>query len=202
MKQTSISDIHNHNLDIEGRIIYLHDYISDTEGNGIDYRVGNQFIKNLNYLDSINNNEITIYLNSEGGDYLAGLSMYDAIKRSPSYIKIIGHGDVSSTASIILQAGDYRLVSQSTWMVVHNGANCIEGNTAAIQNAAKADKRMLDQMLDIYAERCVNGEHFVDLDANLYKTKKWLANKLMKESDWWLSSDEALHYGLIDKILE
>ena len=200
MDHRSVADIHNYNTDVDQRIIYIHSYINGSEEHGIDYRICNQFLKNINYLNSVSNEKITIFLNSEGGDYLAGLSIYDAIKRSEAPTRIIGHGDISSTSSVILQAGVERLLSENSWMVVHNGVNCVEGNSNAIQNAANADRQMLGGMLNIYASRCYTGEYFRDLDANTVSTKRWLANKLVKESDWWLSAEQAVIYGFADKI--
>ena len=200
MDYRSVSDIHNYNIDVGMRTLYIHNPMNGIDGHEIDERVSNEFLFFFHYLDSISNEKITVYLNSHGGEYLAGLSMYDAMIESKSHIVIIGHGDVSSTSSVILQAGDERYLTKNCWLVVHNGVNCIEGNSNAIQNAANADKQMLNGMLNIYASRCYTGEFFNILDASMMSTKRWIANKLTKESDWWLSAEEAVTHGFADKI--
>ena len=75
-----VNDIHNYCVNVKTREIYLNSYISSNEDDpGVDYRMSSQFIKNITHLDSINNKPILIHMHSIGGDWGAGMAIYDAI---------------------------------------------------------------------------------------------------------------------------
>lgn len=194
----NVYNLHNYNVDIDNREIYIHSYLNGEEEHGIDYRVSNQFIKNMSLLESLSGDDITIYLNSHGGDWLAGMSMYDKIKASKCDTTIIGHGDVSSTASMILQAGGRRYITKHTWMVIHYGSNSVNGSGNAIKNGAQADTAMYNQMIDLYVESIYESEIY---EGRTKKSiKEWLIKKIEKEVDWWLNSEQVVFFGFADGI--
>jgi len=103
----TISDVQTYGLDVKNRERYLHGYIGNTdEDPGVEYRMAAQFYKNIRLLDSISNLPIIIHMFSEGGEWDAGMAIYDAIALSKSYITIIAYGQASSMSSIILQAAN------------------------------------------------------------------------------------------------
>ena len=99
-----ISEAHDHDIIISSREIFLHGPIEDGEHSGIDSPKTNKSLKNLQILDSINNNPIVIHQQSIGGEWESGMMIYDAIQQSPSSFIFICHGVAASMGSIIPQA--------------------------------------------------------------------------------------------------
>ena len=80
-----------------------------------------QFIKNIRLLDYVNNNDITVLINTPGGCIHQGLAIIDAIRECKS--KVITHavGPCWSMGACILQAGDERLISANATIMIHAG---------------------------------------------------------------------------------
>lgn len=77
--------------------------------------------------------DITIILNSEGGEEASGYALYDAITMCKNMVIIEGYGEVSSIAAAIFQAGDVRRLSSNSIFMIHNGT--IPVDPEAQQNA-------------------------------------------------------------------
>ena len=84
---------------LENRIIFINGEINDT--------LSNLIISELLYLDSINNNDIDIYINSPGGSVTSGLAIIDTMNFIKSDIRTTVTGIAASMASIILANGTY-----------------------------------------------------------------------------------------------
>ena len=97
-----ISSIQDHSIDIKNRIIYIHSDF-DPEESGVDFRMAVSFIKNLDYLNSISREPITLKMFSYGGCWNYGMAMYDAIASSVSPIIFISYAHARSMSSIIPQ---------------------------------------------------------------------------------------------------
>ena len=199
----SLGEIHNYGVDIKDREIYLHSVKDGGEDDpGVDYRMAINFVKNVRYLDSLNNNEIRINMQSIGGSWQAGMTIYDAISACKSYITIVAYGQAESMSGVILQAADKRLMSPSTHFMAHFGSTDCSGEYLSSQNWAELDKSNLELMLDIFAAKCFKaGKFFKERKYNISKTKSYIKRK-MKNGDWYLSSSEAVYYGFTDGIVE
>ena len=199
----TISDVHTYGLDTKSREIYLHGYVANCEEDpGVDYRMASNFIKNIRILDSINNDPIFIHMHSIGGEWNDGMAMYDAISLAKSYVAIIVYGQAESMSSVLLQSADSRVMMPNAYFMSHFGSSMYSGNFLDAQNAAKYDMIVLDTMLDIYTESCMDGkfikEHYDTLDET--KLKSFLTRKL-KDGDWYLNAHESVYYGLADCVL-
>ena len=199
----TISDVHTYGLDAKSREIYLHGYVANCEEDpGVDYRMASNFIKNIRILDSINNDPIFIHMHSIGGEWNDGMAMYDAISLAKSYVAIIVYGQAESMSSVLLQSADSRVMMPNAYFMSHFGSSMYSGNFLDAQNAAKYDMIVLDTMLDIYTESCMDGkffkEHYDPLDET--KVKSFLRRKL-KDGDWYLNAHESVYYGLADCVL-
>lgn len=193
-----IADVHHDSIDIKNRIIYLHDHITD-EGNAeIDYRVANRFIKNMNILETTNTDPITVYLSSDGGYVDYGMSIYDVIKNSSLKIAIVGHGSVSSIASIIFQAADLRILYPSTCFLIHDICSDLKGKRLEVLNHASRLKKEFDLMIDIYVEKMVQGSFFKG--KTFAQIRNYLLKKLKNTPELYLTADEAVNWGLADGI--
>jgi ATP-dependent protease ClpP protease subunit len=140
-------------------------------------------------------------MQSIGGSWGAGTSIYDAIASCKSYVTIVVYGQAESMSGIILQAADNRLMSPSSYFMTHFGSTDCSGDYQSSQNWAELDKYNLELMLNIFASKCVNGKFFQERGYNLSKTKSYIKRR-MKDGDWYLNSHEAVQFGFVDGILD
>jgi ATP-dependent protease ClpP protease subunit len=189
-----INLVHDYNLSVESREIFL---FPEDE---IDNEVAANFIKNMRIL-SFKKDPIIIHLNSVGGDRVAGMSMYDYIIGAGCPTIIICSGICASAASIILQAATpgYRVITPNCEMGIHEGSVTLESNPKAAISQIEANNRIVNNMYDIYANACKNGEYFKD--DKIPKIKSYLKRKLSVKEDWYLDPAESVYYGFADSIL-
>lgn len=162
------------NFYIENRILFI---------NGIiDNITSVNFIRELIYLDSINHNQITVYMNSQGGSIEQGFAMYDTIKFIKSKVKMVVTGIAYSMGGIILQAADERCMTKNSFLMIHQGASYCEGKLDKL----KAEFESLDKM-----QKVIN-----DIFTNRAGLKE------IPKTEVYYNSEECLKLNLIDKILE
>ena len=97
-----------------------------------------------------------------GGDWNDGMAIYNAIALSPCHITILGYANVCSMSSIILQAADVRLLMPDTDFMIHFGEMSTEGYSLSVVSGADYERRLIDRMLDVYADVCTHGKFFED----------------------------------------
>ena len=165
---------------LDERIIFINGEINDN--------MANLVISELLYLDSINNNDIDIYINSPGGSVSSGLAIIDTMNFVKSDIKTIVTGMAASMASIILASGTKgkRYSLKNSEVMIHQPIGNTTGQATDIEIQAKriiSKKKLLNKMLS-------------DLTNQPLK-------KIEKDTDRdkYLSSSDALKYGIIDKII-
>jgi ATP-dependent Clp endopeptidase proteolytic subunit ClpP len=135
--------------------------------------------------------DITININSPGGSVTHGLALYDTIqrlRRNGHRVTVRGSGLVASMASVLLQAGDERVMDKRAKLLIHEGGANMRGEMTAgeMEDAQFFGKVLRDDILDIYVER-----------SNM--TKRQIETK-WKRRDWLLTADEALKYGFVDRV--
>jgi ATP-dependent Clp protease protease subunit len=194
-----ISDIHTNGLDVSNRVIYLTEKEDVSDNTGVDYRMLQNFVKNIKILECQNDNPITIYIQTQGGCWDSGMGIYDMIKMSKCKINMIGYGQLCSMGTIIIQAADKRILMPNCVFMCHYGSTSLTGEYLNAQNYAVIDKNNMNNMINIYAERCIKGEFFRDRDYSLSKVKSYIKRK-MKDGDWYMDSESALEYGFIDNV--
>jgi ATP-dependent protease ClpP protease subunit len=197
---TNVDDIHSYGIDVKNREIYLHSYISSLdEDPGVDYRMACTFTKNLRILDFVNKNPIVIHMHSIGGNVSAGMAIFDSIKMCKSYVTIIAYGQAESMSSLILQAADYRLMTNNSYFMCHFGSFSMDANVLDVINAIDHEKRCVQKMLNIYVDSALNGKYFKE--AMTRPTRKKVESFIkhrMKSGDWYLDAEEAVYYGFAD----
>lgn len=159
----------------------------------IDAESAKQAIFNLHILDnySPNNDTVTIFLSSEGGDVGHGLAIFDAIRAMKKYVRIICWGEVASMATVILQAGDERLISPNGYLMIHFGEQETKGDPVS--------KKNWDALIDYQEKRCQD----IYLEKIKIKKPRFTKDKLTEllRHDTILKPDEALKLGLVDKVV-
>jgi len=198
-----VKDIHDYSVDIINRHIFLNNYPSaiDDGNPGVEHKMANTFIKNIRILDSINNDQIIIHMHSIGGNWNDGMAIFDAITNCKSRICIIVYGQAESMSSIILQAADCRIMMPNAYFMCHFGSSGLSGNYLDVQQIAAFEKRIVDRMLNIYAESCAGGKFFTEQipKPSPGKIKAFLKRKF-KDGDWYLDAEECVYYGFADGV--
>lgn len=204
--QQQLETLHNYNVDILNRTVYLHgdkEAAGADEGEpGVEYLMATSFTKNMHFLDNLNNDPITIHMHSMGGEWNDGMAMYDVIKAVDSPVSIIAHSWARSMTSIIFQAADKRIIMPHCDFMIHYGSSAYDGHCLAFLSSAEWTVKANDVMLDIYVQNCKHGQYFVEKGFSEDQVKKFLEDKMEKKSDWWISADEAVYYGFADEVFE
>lgn len=197
-----ISDIQSSNIDVENRIIYLQEREdSSSESSGVDFRMAQNFIKNINILQKLSSDPITIYMQTLGGCWWSGMGVYDAIKLSKCKVTIVGYAQICSMGTIIMQSADRRILMPSCIFMCHYGTSGNGGDYLSAQNYAQVEKQQELQMMDIYSERCLKtGKYFKERGDSLSKVKAYIKRKL-KDGDWYMTAQEAVEFGFADHVL-
>jgi ATP-dependent Clp protease, protease subunit len=164
------------------RIIFL--------GSEIDDELANQIIGVMLYLDSEDNTKpIYLYINCPGGSVISGLAIYDAMQHIQSEVITINLGLAASMASFLLAAGSKgkRLALPSSRVMIHQPMGGAQGQAEDIKVEAAQILKIRDNICQLYAQ-------FTG------RTVQQIVQDL--DRDNFLSSYEAVDYGLIDRVLE
>lgn len=124
--------------------------------------------------------EIEVYINSYGGSVSAGFAIYNLLKSHPAKIRTINSGFACSIASIIFLAGDERIMSPASLLMVHNPFTCVVGNANELRKTADDLEKMGQVSVDIYCQ--VTG-----LDESVIKE--------MMDNETWITGEEAKEMG-------
>ena len=177
-KKETVYDIYSKLL--KERIIFIEGEINDEKANLI--------VSELLYLDSISNDDINIYINSPGGSITAGMAIYDTMNYIKSDCVTIGIGLCASMAAFLLSSGTRgkRCSLNNTEIMIHEPLGGVNGQATEIK---------------IVAERILKIKK--KLNVILSRNTKKSLSKIEKdvERDYYMDSDEALKYGIIDKII-
>lgn len=145
--------------------------------------------------------DITIVLNSPGGDIVSGFALFDYIqelKRSGHKITTHAIGHAASMAAVLLQAGSERTMGKEAMLLIHQGGFGARGSAGEMKDMQKYFDKLLGRIENIFLARAKEAHEAGT--ATKVLTKKKL-NDSWERQDWWLSSDEALELGFVDKVL-
>lgn len=165
---------------LEDRIIMLSGEIEDDMANII--------VAELLYLDSINHNDISIYINSPGGSITSGMAIYDTINYIKSDVNTICIGMAASMAAFLLSSGKKgkRYALKNSEVMIHQPLGGAKGQATEIKIAAERILKIKKKMNKILSE-------------NTNQTIKKIEKDT--ERDFYMTSEEAKEYGIIDEIL-
>ncbi len=165
---------------LEDRIIFLSDEITD--------QTANLIISELLYLDSKNNEDIYMYINSPGGSVTSGMAIYDTMNYIKSDVRTICVGIAASMAAFLLSSGTKgkRFALENADVMIHQPLGGMQGQASDMEIACKRILKMKEKLNKILAK---------NTNQSLTKIKK------DTDRDYYLSSHEAKQYGLIDQII-
>ncbi len=129
---------------------------------------------------------LTVWLNSPGGDVFAASQIYSMLKNHKGKVTVKIDGIAASAASVVAMAGDETLIAPTAMMMIHDPSTCAMGN--------KADMEKAITLLEEVKESIINA----------YETKSHLSrNKIAKmmSDETWLNAKKAHEMGFVDGIL-
>lgn len=200
----SIKDIHDYNIDVKSRTIYLNNYpsIIDDSNAGVDHKMVSNFIKNIRILDSIAKSPIFIHMHSIGGSLYDGMAIYDAITACDSYVTMIAYGQAESTSSIILQAADLRIMMPSAYFMLHFGSSSYSANYLDVIKSIEFEKKYTEKTINCYVDCLVKSKFYKEeLKSPSTKRARSFLLKKLYQGDWYLDAQEAVYYGFADGVL-
>lgn len=154
----------------------------------VDDKSARHVVDRLLYLDSLNNEEIKLYINSPGGYVTSGFSMYDTIKQIKSPVSTICTGLAASMGSILLSVGEKgrRFIQPNARVMIHQPSGGARGPASDIEITAQEILKTKELSAKILADNC--GQDF---------------EKVMKDfnRDHWMDAKESVKYGIVDGIL-
>lgn len=165
---------------LKDRIVFIGGEINDDSANNI--------ISQLLFLDSQNHNDISLYINSPGGSITAGMAIYDTMNYIKSDVATICVGMAASMASVLLASGakGKRSILPNSEVMIHQPLGGVNGQATEIKIVADRILYLRNKLNKILSEKTGQNIQIIEKDT---------------ERDHYLNADDALEYGLVDKIL-
>ncbi len=158
-------------------------------GTSIDEGVANLVIAQLLYLEAEDpDKDIMLYINSPGGLVTAGLAIYDTIQYIKPDVCTICVGQAASMAAVLLAAGTKgkRYALRHSRIMIHQPIGAFQGQATEVEIQAKEILRLREILNEILSKHTGQPKEKIAQDT---------------ERDFYMSAEEALEYGIIDKIL-
>ena len=163
------------------RVIFLGTEVNDYTANVIQAQ--------LLYLDSTDpGKDISIYINSPGGSVYAGLGIYDTMQYVASDVSTLCTGMAASMAAVLLVSGEKgkRFALRHSRVMIHQPMGGAQGQASDIEITAREIRKLKDELYNIISEH--SGQPFEKVERD-------------SDRDYWMTSQEAIDYGMIDRIL-
>ncbi len=165
---------------LKDRIIFLSGEITD--------EVSNVVVGELLFLNSQSDDDIYLYINSPGGSVTAGMAIYDTINFIEADVSTICVGMCASMAAFILSSGTKgkRICLKNGEVMIHQPLGGAQGQATEIQIAAERIIKLKKKLNKILADNTGKKLKRIEEDT---------------ERDYFMDSEEALEYGIVDKII-
>lgn len=166
---------------LKDRIIFL--------GSAVDDNVANLIIAQMLFLEADDpQKDICFYINSPGGSITAGMAIYDTMNYIKCDVSTICVGMAASMGAFLLAAGaeGKRFALPNSEIMIHQPSGGTQGQATDIEIQAKRILRMKKDLNAILAKRTGKSIEQIGLDT---------------ERDNFMSAEEAMSYGLIDKVI-
>lgn len=163
------------------RVIFMGTEVNDYTANVIQAQ--------LLYLDSTDpGKDISIYINSPGGSVYAGLGIYDTMQYVSSDVSTLCTGMAASMAAVLLVAGEKgkRFALRHSRVMIHQPMGGAQGQASDIEITAREIKKLKAELYHIISDH--SGQPFDRVERD-------------SDRDYWMTSEEALEYGMIDRVL-
>jgi ATP-dependent Clp protease protease subunit len=158
-------------------------------GSAIDDNVSNSIVAQLLFLEAENpEKDITLYINSPGGSITSGMAIYDTMQYIKPNVSTVCIGMAASMGAFLLAAGEKgkRYALPNSEVMIHQPLGGAQGQATEIEIAARRILYLKDKLNQILAERTGQPIEVLQRDT---------------ERDNFMTSERALEYGLIDKVI-
>jgi len=146
-----------------------------------------EVIMQLLILDNQNNRPIWLYLSTNGGEVLSGMSLISAIERLSSPVNTVCLSNAMSMGAVILSSGTgYRYITKYGWVMIHSVKSGFYGHEKDIELAAENTKELNNMLMGILAKNC--GYTLDEI-------------KELTEHDLYLNAERAVKFGIVDQII-
>lgn len=173
-----------YNLETEGTKAALYIYGDITSWPWLESDVSSYNLsKQLEQLGDVD--EIDVYINSYGGEVAEGLAIYNALKRHKAKVTTWCDGFACSIASVIFMAGDTRIMSNASLLMIHNAWTRVSGNANELRKQADDLDTITQASINAYMEKVNISEEEL---------------KELLDEEKWLSPQEALGKGFTTMI--
>lgn len=129
--------------------------------------------------------QIDVYINSYGGEVAEGLAIYNALRRHKAKIRTFCDGFACSIASVIFMAGDERVMSESSLLMIHNAWTYASGNSEELRKQADDLEKITQASVEAYKAHSSLPEEEI---------------KALMDAETWILPEEALSYGFATSI--
>ena len=155
----------------------------------VEDNMASVIVAQLLYLESENSRDISMYINSPGGVVTAGMAIHDTMQYIKPRVSTVCVGQAASMGSFLLAAGEpgMRIALPNSRIMVHQPSGGARGMASDIEIQAKEILRIRQRMNDLYVK--YTGQSLTDIERAL-------------DRDTFLEADEALKFGIVDKVFE
>lgn len=196
-----ISTLHQHNIDVKNREIFLHSPTDYDEESGVEYRSAISFEKNVRYLNLLSLDPILVHMHIPGGDWQDCMAIFDTVTYSKAPIAILAYAKVESASGILFQSAPLRIMMPSANMLIHYGSLALDAeHKAAIATFAWSQKES-QKMINIFTEKCMGSPVAEAKNWKKMMVKRHIVSQLDSKSDWILDAEESVDYGFADGVL-
>ncbi len=167
---------------LKDRIIFI--------GGGIDDHMANIVIAQLLFLESEDpNKDITLYVNSHGGQIQSGLAIIDTMNHVKPNISTVCMGMAASMGAVILSQGEKgkRYSLPNSEVMIHQPLTGVEGQASDIEITAKHIISLKDKLYEILSKATGKSKTQIEKDS---------------DRDYWMSAGEAKKYGIVDQVIK
>ncbi|ORM62780.1 ATP-dependent Clp protease proteolytic subunit [Pantoea rodasii] len=154
----------------------------------VDEKMAKEVVQHLHILAAINNQPITIFINSPGGHAESGDMIFDAIRFITPEVIMIGSGCVASAGALIFAAANkaHRYALPNTRFLLHQPSGGMQGPASNMQIYSNEIVRMKNRLNHIFADATGQAIERIEQDT---------------QRDFWLSAEQAVEYGLVSKVI-
>ncbi|MFB6355107.1 MAG: ATP-dependent Clp protease proteolytic subunit [bacterium] len=159
-------------------------------GTPIESQGANAVVAQLLFLEADNpDRDIYVYVNSPGGQVTSGLAIYDTMQYVKPTINTICIGQAASMGAVIMAAGEEgsRYALPNSRFLVHQPLGGAEGQASDVEIRTQELLRIKQRIINILAEHTNRDEEQIREDV---------------DRDYFMTSDEAVDYGLVDQVME
>lgn len=155
----------------------------------IDDNIADSVVAQLLYLDSLNHDDISIYINSPGGSITSGMAIYDTMNFIESDVSTICLGMAASMAAFLLSSGKKgkRYILPNGEVMIHQPLGGAQGQATEIKIAAERILKLREKLNHILSKNTKQDLKVIERDT---------------DRDNFMDSKQAVEYGIVDKIIE